>query len=126
VMATRYFISANESQKINNAVSQIHGIAGGAANYNVANHSYTGLSIKGLVDGKYIPAALGGGSAGTGEGANPWGGNLMVDEATTGGGYTITLSAVPATSCTKLESMLKGAENESASCTGTDLVVTFH
>ena len=126
VMATRYFIAANESQKVNNAVSMIHGIVGGAANYKIANNgSYVNMSITNLVNGKYIPENFGG-SDKNGTGANPWGGSLAVSGASATG-FNVVMSGLSSDAvCTKVMGIMNGADGSSASCQGTALTVAFH
>jgi len=126
VMATRYFITANESQKVNNAISIIHGIAGGAANYRNAHNGYTNMSTATLVTEHYIPSSFGG-SAGAGAGANPWGGNITT--SVVGSGFTVDLSGISNNAtCLKVAGMINGAENNSADCATnpTTLHVVFH
>ncbi len=126
VMATRYFMAANESQKINNAISEIHGIAGGAANYANANPGYKDMSITKLIEGNYIPASMGGTDT-KGTGANPWNGDLAVAVATAGTpGFSVSLTAIPTVACGKLANMLQGSEKSTATCTSGTVKVEFH
>lgn len=131
VMAVRYFVATNESQKINNAISMIHGLAGGAANYAIAHPAYSGIGIDTLLAGNYVPKAFGG-SDGKGAGANPWNGNIAVAAATVGGaaGFTVTMSSVPTSGtvsvCTKIENMLKNSGEGTAACDKGTLTVNFH
>jgi len=129
VMATRYFMVANESQKLNNAVSEVNGIAGGAANYDLSFPGYQDMTLQKLIQGRFVPASLGG-SDGNGTGANPWGGNL--DVQTSSPGFIVTVMGVPATgddpdttTCQKLAKMINSSVKGSASCDGTSVTVTF-
>lgn len=130
VMATRYFMAANESQKINNAISQINGIAGGAANYDLVNPGYANMTIANLIAGRYIPSSLGG--SGGGVGANPWGGDIQI--ALNAPGFSVTLTDVPSvgnpTVCDKLAHIIESAQDTStkrfATCTGTAVKVDFY
>lgn len=114
VMATRYFVMANESQKINNALSIVNGFAGAAAQYAVTTHTYSGMTIKNLIEGNYLPASFGGDSTQTGVGANPWGGNLTLNVPSSNS-FTLTLTSIPMgttqspTTCTKLEAAINSA-----------------
>jgi type II secretory pathway pseudopilin PulG len=131
VMATRYFMVANEEQKINNAISQIHGIAGGAANYAISFPGYAGVAISSLVNGNFIPASFGG-SDGAGAGANPWNGGLSVGAASVNGaaGFTVTMSAVPTigtpSTCNKLANMISNEFKNSATCSAGQVTVNFN
>lgn len=128
VMATRYFMAANESQKLNNAISQVSGIAGGMANYDIANPGYKNLTgIKELVEGHYVPASLGGNNT-NGKGANPWAGDLNL--TVTPPGFKVEVTNVPTdgtspnTTCDKLANMVD-ASNAFATCSGGNVTITY-
>jgi type II secretory pathway pseudopilin PulG len=137
VMATRYFVIANENQKLNNALSMVNGFAGGAANYATATHSYTGMTIENLINGNYIPNTFGGNATPPdGTGANPWGGNLTLS-AVQASNFSIQFTGVPIqnnqspTTCQKLLNLInsasKGLATGCAAGTGTGTVtVTFN
>jgi competence protein ComGC len=129
VMATRYFMVANESQKLNNAVSEVNGIAGGAANYDLSFPGYEGISISTLVNGRFIPGSLAGPNN-DGIGTNPWGGNLSVD--LNAPGFRVTVTGVPSdgvdqktTTCQKLANMINSSVKASAQCSGGTVTVDF-
>lgn len=131
VMATRYFMVANESQKLNNAISEVNGIAGGAANYNLSYPGYADINMQKLIEGRFIPASLGG-SDQNGTGANPWGGNISVANGSAGQGFTVTFTGIPTdgndpntTTCQKLANMINASVKGSASCSGNTLDVDF-
>lgn len=127
VMATRYFLVANESQKINNAVSMANGFAGAEAQYASHNNAYT-AKISDLIDGNYLPSSFGGAKE-DGVGANPWGGNLVL--AVSAPGFTISFTGVPTSAsqkpdtCTKLAMTISGAGKAMAECTAGTVKVTF-
>jgi type II secretory pathway pseudopilin PulG len=128
VMATRYFMVANESQKLNNAISEVNGIAGGAANYALSSPGYTGMTMQTLVQGRFIPGSLGG-PKNDGVGTNPWGGNL--DVSLSAPGFTVTVSGVPdsggdPTTCNKLANMINSSVKASAICGGGTVTVVFN
>jgi len=134
VMATRYFVIANENQKINNALSMVNGYAGGAAQYATVNHSYSAMTTKALVDGNYLPNVFGG-SDGFGAGANPWGGDMTTKEVTNTS-FKVLITGIPQladqtpNTCTKLlgviNSSIKGlATGCGGEGTGT-ITVTFN
>ncbi|HEV2613699.1 MAG TPA: type 4 pilus major pilin [Gammaproteobacteria bacterium] len=133
VMATRYFMVANESQKLNNAVSEVNGIAGGAANYDLSYPGYAGMTMTKLIDGRFVPGSLGGSDT-NGTGANPWGGNLEVPTPTAGQGFVVKVTGVPflgddanTTTCKKLANMISSSVKGSAVCDGAGTVtVTFY
>jgi type II secretory pathway pseudopilin PulG len=129
VMATRYFLVANESQKINNAVSIANGFAGAEAQYATHNNVYTN-SIKTLIDGNYLPSSFGGGTAEDGKGANPWGGDLTLALNGSSPGFIMTFTKVPMgtqnpTTCAKLAQTINGSGKGMAVCSGGVVTVTF-
>lgn len=111
VMATRYYKSADQGQKVNNSISLITGIAGAAAQYVNAHPDTTALTIDTLVDQNYLPANFKGLK-------NPWGGDVQL--AVSGGSVTVTFTKVFAATCKILESTLSGAK-----CDGTTLTVVY-
>lgn len=136
VMATRYFSASSEQQKINNAISQINGIAGGEASYFQSNSppKFT-KAISDLIKGNYVPAGLGGSDT-NGANANPWGGNISISETSP---LTVVLTNVPSdnadpSTCKKLQNTINNTMSGSdptkptnAVCDGKGtLTVIFH
>lgn len=128
VMATRYFLQANEQQKINNAISQLNGIAGAEACYFQAMSppGYTN-KLTDLVNANCLPAGINGSS-------NPWGGSISISDTAP---LTIKMSPVPTDNgtpdtCHKLANTINntmsgtGENAKNASCSGGAIIVVFH
>lgn len=136
IMAVRYFMVANESQKINNAISEINGIAGGAANYGVSYPGYLNISMTALIQGRFIPSSLGGADGLTGKGANPWGGDLDINTnpvTGSGKGFEVVMSGLPIdasagtyTVCEKLKNAVDTSVKGKAICDGNTVRVDFN
>lgn len=106
VMATRYYKSADEGQKVNNSISLLTGIAGAAAQY-VSNYPNVDLKdIQTLVNEHYLPANF----------ANmksPWGTNITA--TSTGSVVTVTMESVPGAACRRIQASISGASGCAAS-----------
>jgi Tfp pilus assembly protein PilE len=138
VMATRYYMSARQSQQIGDAVSMVSGIMSGAAHFsNAHGHTYTGITLQSLVGAGNVPASFcGTGTAATcGNNANPWKGNLSVAETAAAGGYVITMADLPTNDvCNGVAGMVNTSINNSrtstnqsvAACATTTLTVTVY
>jgi len=99
VMATRYYKSAKESQRIGEAVSMMSTIFRGGADYSIAhNHTYTGISLKALADNGDIPGSFCGNRV-TCPGLNPWNSTITVGETNPAGGYIVKMFGVPEVTC---------------------------
>jgi type II secretory pathway pseudopilin PulG len=138
VMATRYFLQANEQQKINNAISQFNGIAGAEACYFQSSSPpkyVTDFST--LISANCLPAGIGG-STGEGIGVNPWGGNIKISSTAP---LTIVMSSVPQgngdpDTCKKLANTINNTMSGSngsgknakgnATCDDAGITVIFH
>jgi len=138
VMATRYYISANQSQQISNSVSMVSGVISGGANYSTQNNgSYANVSLLSLVQGGYIPASFcGSGNANgtcTGQGADPFHGDLNVSPVAANN-YQITMNNIPTNICPSVANMVNasientqvGGNSSNAACNGQTLVVTVY
>jgi len=139
VMATRYFMQANEQQKINNAISLFNGVAGGEACYFQASSppKYT-TAFTDMIGANCLPAGIGG-SDGAGTGVSPWGGNLIITSISP---LTMTMSGISQgngtiDTCTKLANTINNTMSGSngsgsgvsknATCDGKGTItVIFH
>ena len=94
IMATRYYQSASESNKINQAVDMFSAINGAVQNYKLDSDPL-GVNVAALTDGGYLPPNYGSGTVN-----NPWGGSVQV--AVSGTTVTITMEGVPPSSSPKV------------------------
>jgi len=98
LMATRYYKSADQGQKVSNAISLITGIAGAGAQY-LSTHPKekpTDLNLQVLTNDGYLSKEFSTMS-------NPWGGTIKVS-GSDAGLVTITLEGVPGGPCRILQS----------------------
>jgi type II secretory pathway pseudopilin PulG len=134
VMATRFYMSAKQSEQVADTASHVTGIISGAANYaNGNNNDYSNISLLKLVQGGYIPPVLCGGDTSTCPGLNPFRGTTTVTGTTTN--YIITMNSLPTNICPSIAGMVNaaiqntqiGAANvSSATCSGQTLTVTVY
>lgn len=111
VMATRYYKSADQGQKISNSISLINGIAGAGAQYLNANPDKTFQDLTPLIADHYLPDNFK-------TIKSPWGTDIFATG--TGGQVTVTFKAVPGAPCRILKSSLSGTEG--TTCGGGDAV----
>ncbi|CAM4424080.1 MAG: hypothetical protein LEGION0398_MBIBDBAK_00418 [Legionellaceae bacterium] len=104
VMATRYYKSADQGQKISNAISLITGIAGAGAQYLSTHPNENIKNTAVLVDDHFLPDNFR-------DVKSPWGTPIKVEGK--GGQVTITIEGVPGAPCRILKSSLSGAETSS-------------
>jgi type II secretory pathway pseudopilin PulG len=134
VMATRFYMSAKQSQQITDTVSQVDGIISAAANYANGNNSdYSDMSLLVLVQGGYLPPIYCGGDQSSCPGLNPFRGTTAVTGTTTN--YTINMGSIPTNICPSIAGMVNaaikntqiGSSNiSSAGCSGSSLQVTVY
>lgn len=102
IMATRYYQSTSQSQKVNQAAGDIQAILAAAANYNAGNPGGV-FTISKLISSGYLPSSMGSSAAN----ANPWGGAYTaVNTAGNPTQVTITLTLIPTTACNALDSLM--------------------
>lgn len=97
IMATRYYQSASENNKRNQAVDMFSAVNGAVQSWKLDQTAGIALttapSIDTLVKSGYLPP-----SYGTGTGVAPWGGTIATG-AISSGAYTITMDNIPGGSC---------------------------
>jgi len=115
VMATRYYKSAQQSQQASNALSMLSGIVTAETQYRAANNNAF-TDIKGLTAAGYLPANFG---------TDPWGGEIGLVVATTGG-FTITMPGpIPAQTCTILMGLVNSGSGTATCPGGTTLSANY-
>jgi len=122
VMATRYYKTAQQSQQVKNALNILGGIVASEVDYAAANSNKYDGSIEDLSTNGYLPAGIGG--TGTTAGNDPWG-NPIGLTAPSGGGFTVTYSNVPATTCAELASIVNQQQAGTASCASGVFTATY-
>jgi len=98
IMATRYYQSASENNKRNNAVDMFAAVNGAVQTWRVDQIMSPGTTlptIQQLVNGGYLPPAYG-----SGTNVAPWGGTITVGGSVSNGTYTIAMDGIPTNSCT--------------------------
>jgi Tfp pilus assembly protein FimT len=126
VMATRYYLAARQEQQVNNAISMIHGIVAGTANWALGQQSggYAGVSITELATGNFIPTSFNG--SGNGGGADPWGGDLKVTSSSSNS-YQVTMSNVPTAACNYLPNVINyNGDTGTTTCSNGLITATFN
>lgn len=119
LMATRYYKSADQGQKVSNAISMITGIAGAGAQY-LNTHpakKATDLDLKVLTDDGFLSKEFSTMN-------NPWGGTIKVSGGDSGL-VTITMDKVPGGPCRILQSSFSdttGSQCGTGDATGTIVV----
>lgn len=99
IMATRYYQSASENNKRNQAVDMFSAVNGAVQTWKIdqlassSGGPGTTVTIENLVSGGYLPPSYGNGS-----GIAPWGGTITVG-APSGGIYTVAMDSIPENSC---------------------------
>lgn len=104
IMATRYYQTTSQSQKVNQAVSDIQAILAAAANYTAASPG-SAFAITDLVSAGLLPANWSTETpvAGT---ANPWAGAYTATNVSGSPAVKITAGSVPLTACTALDQLM--------------------
>lgn len=99
IMATRYYQSTSQAQKVNQAASDIQAILAATANYRAGNPTgaFTIASLKG-----FLPQSWGDASK-----ANPWGGGYTAKEGTKDSYAIIGATGIPTTACEALSALTK-------------------
>ena len=101
IMATRYYQSASDANKRNQAVDMFSATNAAVENYkidnpgDVKNLAGSGVGMKMLIDAGYLPPSYGS----QGKTANPWGGPIDVDASIGGGVFTVSMTGVATNSC---------------------------
>lgn len=99
IMATRYYQSASENNKRNQAVDMFSAVNGAVQTWKIdqlapsTGGSSTTFSINTLVSEGYLPP-----SYGKGTGVAPWGGDISIISPS-GGVYQISMGSIPKDSC---------------------------
>lgn len=98
IMATRYYQSTSQSQKVNQAASDIQAIVAAGANFQVGDPggSYTIADLT-----KFLPSTWSDPSK-----INPWGGGYTADSAANGA-VDITVTGIPESACAPLAALTK-------------------
>ena len=109
IMATRYYQSASDANKRNQAVDMMSAVNGAVQNYKIDNAALLAdVDMTALIDAGYLPPSYGS----TGAGANPWGGDISVAVDGTSdasvGTFTVTMSDVSPTSCVAVALRVNG------------------
>ena len=100
IMATRYYQSASDANKRNQALDMFSATNAAVENYKIDNPgqvtTLTGAAgMVALIDAGYLPPSYGS-NAST---ANPWGGDITVDATAADGTFTVTMTGVASNSC---------------------------
>jgi prepilin-type N-terminal cleavage/methylation domain-containing protein len=129
VMATRYFFTANNSQRINESVQQVNGLVGAFNAYRNANGNYNvGTDpLTTLVNGSYFPVQ-GAGCTGTVPNVsactltNPWGNDVVIG-TTRNQGVTINYNTDSATTCNRLAATIADSACDATTTSQLDVTV---
>jgi type II secretory pathway pseudopilin PulG len=122
VMATRYFFTASESNRINIAKGDMVAVYNAVNNY-ASNHStvaageYTGISTAQLITDGYIDNKLSGVTVDgdSSKFTNPWKTDITVAVANSGKGATITTTASSGAACQALVANFQKGDGSCAS-----------
>lgn len=117
-MATRFYTQANQNQKINDGISMVTGLIGGANSWMMSTPNINITKLSDLIKSGYVPTSFGGAS-GEGVGANPWAGDIVV--SSTNQVANITLTNIPTPQCENIVTRFKSDYDttSSACATGT-------
>lgn len=107
IMATRYYQSAHQNQLVSQGVDMFGAIQGAVQTYRVDNPNASDLTVAKLVAQGYLPNSYGSGNT-----ANPWGGQITL---TIGSGtLKVEMTGVPSGS----DKLLGNRVNDTISKTG--------
>lgn len=125
IMATRYYQSASQSQKVTQTASDIQALMAAAANYTASDPNAT-YSIDDLASAGLLPPKWGLATT-----SNAWGfGYGATNSSTSGGNIIVTVYSMPLSACNALNQMMKdgyaGGQTD-AGCSGDpgNYVATF-
>lgn len=131
IMATRYYSSASNSQKITAATGMINAIKAAAASYLSGYPAgVTSLTLTTLVNGGYLPSTFISGSNGSGATTNPWGNSISISKITPQN-ITISVTTPDNGVCQQLQqqvissSTAVGTAGTAIGCSGAALSATF-
>lgn len=94
VLASRYFILAQNNTNMTQALNEIQNINAAAQNWRLSHGDFSGISMQGLIDRNLLPA--------TAEN-NPWGGKTDVTPSSANASqYTIIMRKIPRSACKNL------------------------
>lgn len=123
IIATRYYLTANTEQRVNEALSMIKATRGSSAFWVKGRQNrYAGINMDQLNQFGLLPRDLVS-NGGAGVGTNPWGGDITVAAATGQEGSTdneiqVQLTQVPQAACRNLNQKLLNQGIVSANCLG--------
>lgn len=126
IMATRYYQSASDQNKRNQAVDMFAAVNGAVQAYKIDNAAdIAKVTIKVLTDNGYLPP-----SYGSGTGANPWGGTISILPPS-GGTFKVRMQGVSTDSCTAVGDRVNSTiatddGTAAASCSGTNQVTATY
>lgn len=114
IMATRYYSSASNSQKITAATGMINAVKAAAASYLGGNATAyaSNVSIANLVSAGYLPSSFVAGSNGNSSTTNPW--NESVGVTATASTITITMATPSSDICGQLQQQVQSSSTGSA------------
>lgn len=128
IMATRYYQSASDQNKRNQAVDMFAAVNGAVEAYKIDNSLSTPPTITSLASDGYLPPSYSASST-----ANPWGGEIKITITPASGSFTVEMDDVPAGSCqavgTRVNSTIaQTGATDAASCPkdGTTVTATYN
>lgn len=108
VMATRYYQTAERSRKVTQAISQVNAVVAAAQRWRLGKSGFDNtMTVAVLVAQGMLPKEMQDGRY-----ANPWGGDITINTAYSGGGqFVIQLTNVDSQDCNLIVSTLTNSSN---------------
>ena len=129
IMATRYYSSASESQKIQAGVDMVNAVRAAVANYSSGQGiPTTPPTVLELVQSGLLPASFGSTAALNGT-ANPWGESIATAASSTSGAYEVTMTTPSSNICTAVQGKLAATapQDSDVSCSsGSTVTATYY